>query len=414
MGAPFSSRMTMLTQLFVRVHSRYTRSPYSGELSSFAHWLRERECALRYAQRLVFRVMLSLEASGLPPGRVWTEDELDRAFRRRRHRRLYRNARYSFGLFLQSAGRFTPRPKHHPHALLLAAYQSFLSDVRGLERATIVQHIAAVDGLLRGLPKGMSLRQLTARSIDHYVERRARTWSRSTLRACVNCLRAFLLYCFERQLIPARLDFIDKPVGLRDELPPRAIGWPLIKRLLASIDRTDRGGWRDFMMLHLMAHYDLRPGEVSHLTLESIDWTARTLLVHQQKPHSWLTLPMKDQSLSLLRRYLRVGRRSSQRRELFLATSTPYAPLSKSSVTQLFGKRVRESGLPIPYGFPYCLRHSFAMRLFDRKVGIKIIGDLMGHQGIVSTAVYLRLQTDVLRDVALPVPTTAKLGGGVA
>ena len=227
-------------------------------------------------------------------------------------------------------------------------------------------------------------------------------------------LRAFLVYCFERRLIPARLDFIDKPTGLSNELPPRALDWPLIQRLLSSIDRTDRSGWRDFMMLHLMAHYGLRPGEVSHLTLESIDWTSRRLLVHQQKTHSWLTLPLKDESVGLLRRYLKEGRRPSRRSELFLATFTPYAPLSKASVTQLFKNRVRKSGLPITYGFPYCLRHSFAMRLFDRKVGIKTIGDLMGHQSIASTAVYLRLQTDVLREVALPVPTAAKLQGGAA
>ncbi len=297
----------------------------------------------------------------------------------------------------------------------MAAYQSFLSDVRGLKSATIVIHIAEVDGLLRRLlPKGRPLIHLTAKGIEKHIERRARTVSRRTLLALIGCLRAFLRYCYERQLIPVRLDFIDKPIGFRDELPPRALDWPVIQQLLSSIDRTDRSGWRDFMMLHLMAHYGLRPGEVSHLTLESIDWTARTLLVDQQKTHSWLTLPLKDQSISLLRRYLKVGRHQSRRRELFLATATPYAPLSKSSVSQLFANRVRKSGLPIPHGFPYCLRHSFAMRLFNRKVGIKTIGDLMGHQNIVSTAVYLRLQTDVLREVTLPVPTLAKLSGGVA
>ena len=197
-------------------------------------------------------------------------------------------------------------------------------------------------------------------------------------------------------------------------MPPRALDWPVIQRLLSSIDQTDRSGWRDFMMLHLMAHYGLRPGEVAHLALESIDWSSRTLLVHQQKPHSWLTLPLKDRSVGLLRRYLKEGRRQSRRRELFLATSTPYAPLSKASVSHLFKNRVRKSGLPIPHDFPYSLRHSFAMRLFDRKVGIQTIGDLMGHQSIVSTAVYLRLQTEVLREVALPVPTVAKLRGGAA
>jgi site-specific recombinase XerD len=44
------------------------------------------------------------------------------------------------------------------------------------------------------------------------------------------------------------------------------------------------------------------------------------------------------------------------------------------------------------------------MRPFDRRAGIKTIGDLMGRASIFSTAVYLRLQTDVLREVALPVP----------
>jgi site-specific recombinase XerD len=44
------------------------------------------------------------------------------------------------------------------------------------------------------------------------------------------------------------------------------------------------------------------------------------------------------------------------------------------------------------------------MRLLDRGVGIKLIGDLLGHRTLESTCVYLRLQTKALREVALPVP----------
>lgn len=370
---------------------------------------------MRYAQRLVFRVMRSLDASGLLPGRIWTDDELDRAFHRRRHRILYRHARYGFGKFLESVGRLAPRRKHNPHEELLAAYQNFLSDVRGLKESTIVQHIAEVDGMLRRLlPKGGSLKHIAAKSIEKHIERRAQTLSRHTLLTSIGYLRVFLIYCFEHRLIPVRLDCIDKPVGLRNELPPRALDWPVIQKLLASIDRTDRSGWRDFMMLYLMAHYGLRPGEVAHLTLESIDWKSRTLRVQQHKTHSWLNLPLKKESICLLRRYLKEGRRQSQRSELFLTALAPYGHLSKACVSRLFKNRVRRSGLPISHNFPYSLRHSFAMRLFDRKVGIKTIGDLMGHQSITSTTVYLRLQTDVLRDVALPVPTAAKPKGGAA
>jgi integrase/recombinase XerD len=46
---------------------------------------------------------------------------------------------------------------------------------------------------------------------------------------------------------------------------------------------------------------------------------------------------------------------------------------------------------------PYGLRHGFAMRLLERGVGIKAIGDLLGHRTFESTAVYLRLNTEALR-----------------
>jgi site-specific recombinase XerD len=55
------------------------------------------------------------------------------------------------------------------------------------------------------------------------------------------------------------------------------------------------------------------------------------------------------------------------------------------------------------------------MRLLGRGVGIKTIGDLLGHRTLESTCVYLRLQTATLREVALPLPTpTSGIVGGAA
>ena len=86
--------------------------------------------------------------------------------------------------------------------------------------------------------------------------------------------------------------------------------------------------------------------------------------------------------------------------------------MTKSNVSQMFKMRARRSGLPIEQASAYALRHSFAMRLFACGVGIKAIGDLMGHNSLASTSVYLRIQSDVLREVALPVPTKLKAVGG--
>jgi site-specific recombinase XerD len=306
-----------------------------------------------------------------------------------------------------------PRRDNGPHSSLLARYRNYLSDVRGLAPPTIVQHLAEVRALLRhALPEGQPLKQLTAAIIEEHIEHRAHAVTRGSLLTNIGFLRAFLRYCFDFRLLTTRLDALDRPVRFKDERPPRALDWSLIQRFLRSVDRTDRCGWRDFMILHLMAHYGLRPGEVTRLTVKSIDWATRSLLVEQFKTHSWLNLPLMDETLALLRRYLQEGRRVGQADALFSIGSAPYGPMSKASVTQLFQMRARKSGLPITHASPYALRHFFAMRLFSRGVGIKAIGDLMGHNSLVSTAVYLRLQTDVLREVALPVPTQVQHGGG--
>lgn len=296
---------------------------------------------------------------------------------------------------------------------MLIAYEQHLRELRGLAVDTIKGQIWQISAFLSWtLRSGEPIGALTARRVEEYVEHRASTVSRRSLRQTIDTLRAFLRYCFDHGLVAQRLDEIERPVSFREELPPRALPWPLIRSFLRSIDRNDRTGCRDFMILHLMAHYGLRPGEITRLRVESIDWNKRTLSVDQAKTRSWLTLPLDERTLRLLTHYLRARGGQGGTGTLFVSACAPRRAMTKYGVSQMFRIRARRSGLPLTDASAYSLRHSFAMRLFDRGVGIKAIGDLMGHHTIVSTAIYLRLQTDVLRKVALPVPTMHE--GGAA
>jgi integrase/recombinase XerD len=164
-----------------------------------------------------------------------------------------------------------------------------------------------------------------------------------------------------------------------------------------------------------MAHYGLRPSEIITLTLGSIDWETKTLCVKQCKTRSDLILPLAEQTMRILRHYLRCERRGGVHPELFLRASTPVGPLTHYAIGDLYQKRVRQSGLPLQGTSSYCLRHSFAMRLLDRGVGVKVIGDLLGHRTLESTCVYLRLQTGALREVALSLPVlTTDIGEDAA
>jgi integrase len=153
-----------------------------------------------------------------------------------------------------------------------------------------------------------------------------------------------------------------------------------------------------------MAHYGLRTGEVTLLTLDSVDWQAGTLRVEQPKTRSVLLLPLTAPVADVLQRYLHEGRPATDRPELFLRAIAPAGALTRGAIAEAFQGHVRRSGLPLQGASPYGLRHSFAMRLLERQVGVKAIGDLLGHRSLEATSVYLRLQIDALRDVALPLP----------
>jgi site-specific recombinase XerD len=53
------------------------------------------------------------------------------------------------------------------------------------------------------------------------------------------------------------------------------------------------------------------------------------------------------------------------------------------------------------------------MRLLSRGVGVKAIGDVLGHRSLESTCAYLRLDVATLRGVALPVPSVRQSAEGV-
>jgi site-specific recombinase XerD len=295
---------------------------------------------------------------------------------------------------------------------LRLGYRQHLAELRGFVATTIQQHDATVrDFLSRILGPNKVLAELTSADVERYILLKSSEVKRQTLQHTVAHLRSFLRYGYERGEIRSQLaGVIDTPRTYRGELPPRALDWGLVQELLGSIDRASRTGWRDYAILHLMAHYGLRPSEIVTLRRDSIDWRARVLHVEQRKTRSPLVLPLVALTLSVLGSYLSRGRPSSERPELFLRARSPAGALKAAAVTDLFEKWARKSGLPLDGYSAYSLRHAFAMRLLGRGVGVKAIGDLLGHRTLESTCQYLRLDVNMLRQVALPVPNAGQVG----
>ena len=410
-----------MTDDFSRIARRLIdESSYRQELAELGAWL----VAERYAPFVVEQHLRRMDyilgrlPRGRPPG-VYSAEQLRAVFsvERSPRSRLYRFAgtHRVYQRFLLARGRLRTQQPNDRFAELRRQYGQYLIDMRGPSASSRQLNAQTVaDFLERAVRPGQPLRSVTRADVERFVLLRSQEISRHSLQHTVAYIRAFLRYAYDIGEMPVPLDSLDTPRTYRGELPPQAVPWPMVKALLASIDRQSKAGWRDACILHLASHYGLRPSEVVALRVDSIDWDARVLHVYQRKTRSELVLPLGRPTVQLLRNYLQHDqtRRAIDHPALFHRARCPYGPLERFAVGDILHKRSREAGLPVFGSRAYCLRHTFAMRLLARGVGIKAIGDVLGHRSLESTCTYLRLDLGTLRGVALQVTGSLARAGG--
>lgn len=292
---------------------------------------------------------------------------------------------------------------------LIEAYANFLSEVRGLARSTISRQRATAQCFLQHLDEeGVRLKTVQAAQIESYICKAGKRLSRATLHNEISVLREFLRFLATDGRAPEGLaSQIDKPRLYRLEQLPRSLPWETVRALLRSIDRTSAKGLRDYAMYLLMATYGLRSSEVAAITLDDIGWRQDSLRIHQSKTSSSLELPLTNEISCALVKLLKRTPPPAPYRNIFLTMRAPIGVMKPTAIAEAFGSLVRKSGLGIPIQGPHCLRHSLAIHLLKNGTSFKTIGDILGHRSPTSTSMYLRMATEDLRDVPLPVPGKA-------
>ena len=300
-------------------------------------------------------------------------------------------------------------PAAKPYDTILRSYQQYLTDVRGLARTTVEYHSSTVREFMEYLFSGrdaFELSTLRPEHIEGFTRSVAKRFGRRSLQHVIGYIRGFLRFVEMRGYGTQYQQFpIDTPRVYRQEQLPRSLPWDTVRKFLGGIDRSSRAGLRDYAMFLLIATYGLRGCDVAELQLSDIDWRASELRVRQRKTGQPLLLPLMAPVAAALVAYLRKGRPQCVYREVFLTVVAPIVPLKRQAVGYTFRNRVRASQLDIPFEGVHCLRHSYAIHLLRRGISLKTIGDLLGHASPESTCVYLRVNVDDLREIALPLPT---------
>ena len=339
----------MLADLFVRSLHLAQASPHAADLEAFAAHLRVVGYAPRSVQRHVRRLHAALGTTAMESGSTLAPSQLKSIFAGRPGRGYYGTERL-FSNYLLKRGRVVvPVAPVEPRYALKEQHLKRLVELRGLAPNTVIYlNWALTDFLSRVLAPDASPRSLTSEAIDQFFRERGPQLARRTFHHTVCAVRSYLRYGFECGALLHPLHVFELPKSFRFEQPPRALPWRHVLALLASMDRTSAIGRRDHTMVHLLAVYGLRPGEVASLTIGSIDWQAGTLRVEQSKTYSTLLLPLAPSTLELLDDHLRERRKEPPDRPVFLCVHPPFGPMNGALVSVCFKAAARAAAYRSP------------------------------------------------------------------
>src|SRR5262249_50215004 len=136
----------------------------------------------------------------------------------------------------------------------------------------------------------------------------------------------------------------------------------------------------------------LRLGELLHLQVADLDSARMVVHVRHGKGGKQRLVPLSPRLLAVLRDYWHLKRPAIW---LFPGAS-PDRPLNPSSVQRRFQQLVRAAGLA-KHASMHTLWHSFATHLLEAGVDVVTLQKILGHADLQTTAHYLHLRSDRLR-----------------
>ncbi len=247
----------LLTEVYPRHHLRYSSLPIVGAmLAGYARWLFDQGYP-KHRIRQHFRAARRLACLLQDMGAHVRED-----LTRERLRACAPDCSQDdpeLTVFVRMLARYLEIEGDFPAATLtaiesrLAAYRTYLEEVRGLSPGTVADHSATIGDFLEhlgyeGTPGCIA--GLNQTDIEGFVCKVGKRLGRASLQHSVAHLRAFLRFLAAQGEAPSGLDRqIDSPRIYREERLPRALPWGTIRTLLHSIDRSTPRGRRDYAML---------------------------------------------------------------------------------------------------------------------------------------------------------------------
>lgn len=196
-----------------------------------------------------------------------------------------------------------------------------------------------------------------------------------------------------------------------------------VARALPSRSRAPHRAQTYEMIFALLYGLGLRVGEAVRLKLGDVDFHRDTLFIRETKFSKSRMVPLGPRLTARLRRYIEERHSQEREAEKPLFSFTKRGNICPETVSQTFHALVPQLGLHLPPGVSpprlHDLRHSFAVGTLLRwyREGIDpnrrliCLSTFLGHVDPNSTAVYLTITEELLREADRRFRAFAPIGG---
>jgi site-specific recombinase XerD len=292
-----------------------------------------------------------------------------------------------------------------PVEQLIGEYREWLVCERGLAPVTVRANEQLARRFLAGrvsAADACSELGITAGEVNALLVRERARVSSGSVGCFTYRLRSLLRYLALRGFAdPGLAPAVPRVARWREATIPQFPTRPQIDRLLASCDRKNVTGARDYAVLLPLARLGLRAVEVSRLRLDDLDWRAGLIIV-DGKAHQRERLPLPSDVGEAIVEHLKHRGRQRGQRHVFVTVHAPIRPLEPSGVRTIVRNACHRAGMErVP---AHRLRHALASDLLREGASMTDTGQVLRHKHLESTAIYAKVDLQRLRLAASPWP----------
>lgn len=181
---------------------------------------------------------------------------------------------------------------------------------------------------------------------------------------------------------------------------PTVLHYEEIEKMMAHIDLETPLGLRNRAILEVLYSCGLRVSELTGLQLSRL-YRKEGFVQIVGKGNKERLVPIGEPALNWIERYeqeLRDEQNIQPGNEDFVFLNRRGKALSRVMVFHIVKGAAKAAGIEKNVS-PHTLRHSFATHLIEGGADLRAIQEMLGHESITTTEIYLHMDTEYLREV---------------